>query len=169
MASVPKYKAAAAKKGSFFSSKVTITRPANQTQYSANDIVGGALELQNVGPDGGVINLTDVSLRLDIASLPTTAGMTGFRLHLYDATPPSALADNAAHDIPVGDRANYLGYVDLGTPIDMGATLFVQATPAKTVKLADGATSLFVYLTTVTSYTPAANSEVYTLGVGGKC
>jgi hypothetical protein len=85
-------------------------------------------------------------------------------------TPPSALADNAPFDIPSGDRASFLGIVQLGTPVDYGSTLYVEQNVVnKQIKLAG--TNLFGYLVTVAGYTPAANSEVYvptlhSVGVG---
>jgi hypothetical protein len=88
--------------------------------------------------------------------------MTSFRLHLYRETPPSALADNAAWDLPSGDRAAYRGYIDLGSPADVGSTLFCQVDQInKHVKLHSGETSLYGYLVTNGGFTPAANSEVY--------
>lgn len=157
---------------SAYVSQPTITRPANTTAYTANDVVGGAVEFTSVGPSGGSVLFTSADLRINVASIPS--GMTSFRLHLYNVTPPSALADNAAWDLPSGDRASYLGFVDLGTPVDLGSTLFVQVPTGSltlsSAKLASGSTSLFGYLVTIGGFTPAANSEVYvprlrTLGV----
>jgi hypothetical protein len=143
-----------------FSAQTTITRPANTTPYTAGDVLGGALTIPNIGPLAGSVILTNLALMPQIAAIP--AGMTSFRLHLYSITPPSALADNAAWDLPAGDRASYLGYVDLGSPADFGSTLFVQAVQVnQQVKLTT--TSLFAYLVTNGGFTPAANSEVYRL------
>jgi hypothetical protein len=137
---------------------LTITRPANTTAYSANDDVGGALTFANAGPSGATIMITGAQLELDISAIPS--GMTSFRLYLYSATPPSALADNAAWDLPSGDRSSYLGYIDLGTPIDLGSTCYCEVFGlAKQIKLAS--TSLYGYLVTNGGYTSAANSEVY--------
>lgn len=144
--------------GVAYSSPLTITRPANQTPYTAGDVVGGALTFPSMGPSAGRIMLTSTQLELDIAAIPT--GMTSFFLALYNVTPPSALADNAAWDLPSGDRASFLGIVQLGTPVDLGSTLYVEQNIInKQIKLAG--TSLFGYLVTQTGYTPAANSEVY--------
>lgn len=144
--------------GVAYSAPLTITRPANQTPYSINDVVGGALTFPSMGPSAGRIMLTSTQLELDISSIPS--GMTSFFLALYSVTPPSALADNAPWDLPSGDRASFLGLVQLGTPIDLGSTLYVEQNIInKQIKLAG--TSLFGYLVTATAYTPAANSEVY--------
>lgn len=150
-----------------YGSQVTVTRPANATPYTALDVLGAtaaAITFTNVGPAGGRVKITSADLRIDVAAIP--AGMTTMRLHLYDVTPPSALADNAAFDIPSGDRAAYLGYIDLGTVLDMGATLFVENdSVVKQVKLAAGSTSLFGYLVTTGGFTPAGNSEVYVVRI----
>lgn len=141
-----------------FNAATTITRPANTTTYSAGDVVGGAITFANMGTSGGRIMLTSSQLELDIAAIPV--GMTSFFVALYSVTPPSALADNAAWDLPSGDRASFLGIVQLGTPVDLGSTLYVEQNIInKQIKLAG--TSAFGYLVTATGYTPAANSEVY--------
>lgn len=141
-----------------FNAATTITRPANTTTYSAGDVVGGAITFANMGTSGGRIMLTSSQLELDIAAIPV--GMTSFFVALYSVTPPSALADNAAWDLPSGDRASFLGIVQLGTPVDLGSTLYVEQNIInKQIKLAG--TSVFGYLVTATGYTPAANSEVY--------
>lgn len=145
-----------------YTSSAVITRPANQTPYTANDVVGGALTFANIGPavtvGGQNLMITGVQLECDIAAVP--AGMVNMRLYLYNVTPPSALADNAAWDLPSGDRASYLGYVDCGTPVDLGSTLYVEANNLNKLLLAAGS-SIFGYLVTIGGYTPNANSEVY--------
>ena len=142
---------------------VTITRPANTTAYSAVDVVGGVLTISAAGPASSTSMLTGTRLELDIAAVPT--GMTYFTLHLYSATPPSAYADNAAWDLPSGDRSVYMGNAILGTPVDLGSTLYVEANQInKLMKLVGGST-LYGYLVTATGYTPAAVSEVYKLTV----
>lgn len=146
-----------------YTSQPTVTRPANTTAYAAGDVVGAAaaaITFAAAGPSASHVVIQSADLRIDVAAIP--AGMSSFRLHLYDATPPSALADNAPWDLPAGDRANYLGFIDLGSPADLGSTLFAQADGvAKKVKLAAASTSLFGYLVTAGAFTPAGNSEVY--------
>lgn len=141
-----------------FDSQTTFTRPANTTAYTAGDVVGAtlaAIEFRDIGDPGISIVITDADLRIDVTSVP--AGMTSFRLHLYNATPPSALADNAAWDLPSGDRAAYLGYIDLGTPVDVGSTLFVQTDGSGSKQIKMGATSsLWGYLVTNGGFTPTS-------------
>lgn len=149
--------------GNAYRSTATITRPANTTAYTANDVMGAAaaaFELTNVGPAGAHVMFTSVDIMGFVSAVPS--GMTGFYLHLYDATPPSAPADNAAFNLPSGDRANYLGYIDIGTPLDLGDTIFAQATLLnQQFKLASGQTSLWGVLQTKGAFTPAGNSEQY--------
>lgn len=140
---------------------VTITRPANTTAYPANSVVYGALTIASAGPSGGTALLTGTRLELDIAAVPS--GMTYFTLHLYSATPPSAYANAAVWDLPSGDRSVYMGNVIVGTPVDLGSTLYVEINNInKMLKLVGGST-LYGYLVTATGYTPASNSEVYKL------
>lgn len=142
-----------------YQAKPTVTRPANTTAYTAGDVVGAAaaaITFPGMGHLGGDILITSASLRVDVASIP--AGMTSFRLHLYDVTPPSALADNAPWNLPAGDRAGYLGYVDLGSPAAVGATpatLYVQADQInKQFRLKTA--NLYGYLVTNGGYTPTS-------------
>lgn len=153
--------------GSAYTSGASVTRPSNTTAYNAGDVLGAAdsgtpanagdaiLEFASIGPAGRAIILTDSRLRFDVG----TVGPAGsFRLHLYSAA-PTAILDNAAWDLPSGDRAAYLGYIELGAPVDLGSTLFVQQSSLnKVVKLADGSTSLFGLLVTVAGYTPASGT-----------
>lgn len=143
--------------GTGYTSQATVTRPADTTPYTAGDVVGAtaaAIAFPSIGPAAGHIIITDVDFRVDVSAVPS--GMTSFRLYLYGATPPSALADNAAFDLPSGDTASYLGYLDLGTPVDMGSSLFVQ-TSGVNKKLKLGATTgLWGYLVTLTGFTPAS-------------
>lgn len=133
---------------------------------SANTTAGFAsagsaiLTFPTMGPSGGFLTLDEVLLIIGLAAIP--AGMTTFRLHLYDA-PPTAILDNAAFDVPAGDRASYLGFIDLVTPVDMGSTLVSQNTGLnRPLKLAAGSTSLYGLLVTTGAFTPTS-AEAYRL------
>lgn len=140
-----------------YESKPTVTRPANTTPYTAGDVVGGAIPLSAFNGTGDAL-ITSCDLRIDVSAIP--AGMTSFRLHLYRDSPPSAIADNAAWDLPSGDRAYYSGYIDLGSPADLGSTLFCEVEQVnKQIRLTG--TAMYGYLVTNGAFTPAANSEVY--------
>lgn len=150
-----------------YSAAVTLTRTADTNAYAANDVLGAAtgstaaLTFPTMGPSAGRIMITSVQLEIDKTSVPS--GMTSFDLYLYNVTPPIALGDNAAFDLPSGDRASFLGKISLGTPVDLGSTLYVEVNGVnKQLKLAG--TSLFAYLVTVGGYTPAsADVHVITL------
>jgi hypothetical protein len=139
---------------------VTVTRPANTTAYAAGDVVGGAITFASMAPAAGVIWISSAALEIDVTAIPS--GMTSFRLYLYSVTPPSGLGDNAAFDLPSGDRASFLGFINLGTPEDLGSTLYAQADNIGHPIRAAG-TAIYGYLVTAGGFTPAANSEVYKL------
>jgi len=143
---------------------VTITRPANTTAYTANDVVGGAQELPLFGLADRSTMITDIMLQARITAIPS--GMTTFRLHFYSVTPPSALADNAAFDVPTDDQASYLGMVLGITPADLGTTVFGEASGINKI-VRQASSSLFFYLVTDGGFTPAANSEVYVVTAQG--
>ena len=143
-----------------FGDAVSVTRPDNTTAYTANDVIGAAAGSTAalafaLGDAAGEYLITSTSLEVDLAAVPS--GMMSFRLHLYSVTPPSALGDNVAWDLPAGDRASYLGYLDLGTPVDLGSTLFVQAEQVnKHITLASA--NLYGYLVTIGGHTPASET-----------
>jgi hypothetical protein len=147
---------------SAFDVAVSATRPADTTAYTANDVVGptaAALTFATVGVSGATTMITGAQLEIDVSAIPS--GMTNFRLYLYNVTPPSALADNAAWDLPSGDRASFLGYIDLGTPADLGSTLYCEVTNInKQMKLSSA--NVYGYLVTNGAYTPNSAS-VYTI------
>lgn len=154
-------------------SSVSVTRPSNTTAYIAGDVLGAAdsgtpanagsaiLEFASIGAAGANILITGASLAVNVTALPS--GMTTFRLHLYSAS-PTAILDNAAWDLVAGDRAAYLGYIDIEKIVDVGSTLYVQtdklanSTLPKQVKLADAATSLYGLLVTNGGFTPTSGA-----------
>jgi hypothetical protein len=143
-----------------YTSSVNLTRPADTAVYAAGDVIGAAtgstaaLLFTNIGPSFGNVFIMDAELRIDVSAIPS--GMTSFTLHLYNVTPPSALGDNAVWDLPAGDRAGYLGYVDLGAPLDLGSTLRIQTSNITKMIEVPGSGNIWGYLVTVTGYTPAS-------------
>jgi hypothetical protein len=144
-------------------SSATITRPDNTTAYAAYDMVGqkavveanagtAVLEFLNVGE--GAIVLDEVNLRIDLNAVP--ANMAGFVLHLFSTAPATSLLDNGAFNLAAADRDLYLGAVAIGTPVDIGDTLYISATPAKRIILTGG--KLYGVLVTVGNYTPASKT-----------
>lgn len=149
--------------GRAYRTVVTITRPSNTTAYTAGDVVGDTsgsaiLTFTNAGPSGGFAIVQSVSLVFSDSSVPS--GMGAFRLHLYSAT-PTAIADNAPFDLVSGERANYMGYIDLSTPSDFGSSLYAQVDyPGRLIKLATASTTLYAELETRGAYTPVSASTI---------
>lgn len=138
---------------------VSVTRTADINAYTANDVLGpatgstAAMEFTLAADSASNILITSVAFERDATAL--ISGETSYTLHLYNVTPPSALGDNAAFDLPSGDRASYLGNISLGVPVDLGSTLYVEQNGVnKQIKLSG--TSVFAYLVTVGAYTPAS-------------
>jgi hypothetical protein len=143
-------------------STATFTRPSNTNAYGAGDVVGAtvaALTFAGIGQAGSDLMITSATLRIDLSAVP--AGMTTFFLHLYSATPPSASADEATWDLPSGDRTTYLGSIALGTPVDVGSTLFIEATQINK-QIHPVGRDLYGYLVTTAGYT-AASATVYSV------
>ena len=102
--------------------------------------------------------IQSISLVFSDSTVPS--GMGAFRLHLYSAS-PTAIADNAVFDLVSGERANYMGFIDLPTPVDFGSSLYTQTDyPGSLVNLGAASTTLFVELETRGAYTPVSASTV---------
>ena len=149
--------------GKSYRSTFTITRPSNATPYTAGDVVGDTsgsaiISLTSAGPAAGYVIIQSVSLVFSDSDKPN--GMSGFRLHLYSAS-PTAIADNAVFDLVSGDRATYIGFVDLPTPADFGSSLYTQTDyTGRLIKLNAASTTLFAELETRGAYTPVSASTV---------
>lgn len=138
------------------SASASFTPAANS--HVANDVNGAAGTFALAAPSACVFMITDISLLI----AGGTAEVTSWRLYLYNVTPPSALADDAAFDLPSGDRASFLGYVDIGTAVDLGSTQWVEVRGInKAIKLSG--TSVFGYLVNDTTLTPAAVAHTVTI------
>ena len=146
-------------------------RPDNIVAYEAGDVVGqdpaANIEFTNVLSDaGGNFIVLGTRLRIDVGAIPP--GMTGFRLHLYNAA-PTAIIDGGVFDLPSGDRDKYLGYITITTPVDLGNTLIAQDDGINfTGKLADESTSMYGVLQTLGAFTPTAQcAKTITLNIVG--
>lgn len=157
--------------------RFSFARTADITAYAAGDVIGinnagsagSAIHaITTIGPAAGHIFITDVNFEIDITAV--VSGMTSFKLHLYNAS-PDAIVDNVAWDLSsAGDRTKYLGFVDLGVPVDVGSTLYVQNIAVnKKIKLAAASTTLYAQLQTVGAWTPASGSvfviDIHTVAV----
>ena len=149
--------------GKAYRTTATITRPSNTTAYTAGDVVGDTngsaiISLSAAGPSAGFVIIQSVSLVFSDSAVPS--GMGAFRLHLYSAS-PTAIADNAAFDLLSGDRATYMGFIDLSTPTDFGSSLYTQTDyVGRLIKLGTASTTLFAELETRGAYTPVSASTV---------
>lgn len=128
--------------------------------YDAGDVIEGAKEFAHIGPIGGTIRVLESGLL--VAHTAVISGETSYRLHLYNGLPSSALADRDTWDLPAGDRSAYLGYLDLGTPVDIGSSIYVQTIDQnKHFRLLSG--SVWAYLVTNGAFTATAAARTATL------
>lgn len=148
-------------------STATITRAANTTAYSINDVYGNAFELTNIGNTSGHIIITSIDVIFNIAALPS--GMSDFTLFLYSTNPVSAITDNNAYSLPTGDRTSILNPVGISLTAQLargGGTVVIQKVGInEQYKLASNSTSLFAYLVTNNAFTPSNNSETATIRI----
>jgi len=137
----------------------TLTRGNYTDAYTALDVVSNSttvptcLTFTNVGTDNDVLCVLGARMLVAVNAVPS--GCTGFRLHLYNAS-PTAIADNAAYNLPAGDTGKYQGYIDFPAPIDLGDNIWAQGDSVNiTIKLSG--TSLYGILQTIGAYTPSAS------------
>lgn len=147
--------------GGCFSDTVTFTPAA--ASHTAGDSNGVAQEFDfGAAATGRSLMITSASMMIAGGTVEVTA----WRLYLFSATPPSALADDAAFVLASGDRASFLGYVDIGTAVDLVDTQWVETHQInKQLKLTTG--SVFGYLVNLTTLTPAAVAHTVTLHLIG--
>jgi len=152
-----------------FSAGSTFARTADTNAYTANDVIGpatgstAAIQFPKLAPGGSEIMITSAKLQIDDTGL--ISGETSYNLHLYSAAPPSVLGDNAAFDVPSGDRDYYLGMISLGTPVDLGSTLRID-TDIINKQIHLRGESMWGYLVTVGAYTPTSG-RVYRVTLHG--
>jgi hypothetical protein len=142
-----------------YTSRDSVTRPADTTAYAALDVLGAAttrvLEFTNIAPvGGGPIVILYASLLIESNAVPSGMGQT--KIHLYSSA-PTAIADNAAYDLAAGDRTKYLGSITLGTLVDLGSTVFVEDDLIRKQVIATGS-SLFAITQTVNAFTPSSGT-----------
>lgn len=142
-------------------SVANITRPNNTTAYLAGQVCGqnpaSVLTFENILPTpGAYFILVSLSLRIEVSSIPS--GMTGFKLHLFDSM-PTPLVDGAAFNVIAADKDKYLGYVLTDNVEDIGDELYIRMNNIGFIdKLAEGSTTLYGQLSTISGYTPSANA-----------
>jgi hypothetical protein len=147
---------------SFLSSSQTFTPAA--AAYSALDVMDVAKAFSGMNyRAGGTVVLRSTELLISTTALQ--ASEANYYLNLYNVTPPSAYADNAAWDLPSGDRASWLGRIDLGTPVDLGSSLYIRQTGLTQPMLIPHGGIVYAYLVTVAGFTATAVARKVTLHV----
>jgi hypothetical protein len=127
--------------------------------YSANDVLSTVQTLTWRNPrgeqfDGGELMLLSSKLTISTTALQSSEGQ--YKAALYNVTPPSALADNAAWDVPSGDRDAFQTLLDLGTPVDLGSTLRVDNDGINKVLSVLPGGLTYAYLVTIGGFTATA-------------
>lgn len=128
------------------------------SQYTAGDVISTYQTFTFLGPqskpipNGCLIRILGTELRIDHTALVASEG--AYTLHLYTAA-PTTIADNAAYAITAADLPNYIGSLSLGTPVDLGAALFVKSA-ALTHDVPLVAASLYGFLINAGTMTPTA-------------
>lgn len=148
-----------------YAASASKTRPNDTTAYAALDVIaesasaGTVWTFAGIGPSGGgKVTINQLTLKVDVSDVP--AGMAQFRLHLYSSS-PTAINDNATFNLPSGDRAKYLGYIQTPIPIDLGDTLWSAtedlAAPVRKQVVLESST-VYGILQTVGAFTPTAQA-----------
>lgn len=75
-------------------------------------------------PKGCPIRILGTELRINHTALVASEG--AYTLHLYTAAPVT-IADNAPYVLNAADLPYYVGSLAVGTPVDLGAALFVKS------------------------------------------
>lgn len=157
----------------------SFVRPADTTQYSANDLVapstsvlaGNTIEIPNAVMFPGEAFRIDV-VRLRKSSISLTAA--SFRIHLFRAMPTWSVGDNGAGGA-IGALAcgvsDHVGYVDVTMDVasaTASSSAYGKANPSVgsiTISPVTG-TSIFVAVQALSTYTPASG-ETFSIGLEG--
>lgn len=140
----------------------TITMAAGADAHDALDVIstaaGAILSFASLGAIGDLICILGARMKYSANAIPS--GGTGYRLHLYNAS-PTAIADDAAFNVPAADLAKYIGYIPISTLIDVGDNcVSIDNNINFTCKLTG--TGIFGILQCIAAETPAANA-VFTI------
>ncbi len=131
-------------------------------QYTAGDVYDTAKTFSDIGPAaGGTIRIVSTFLLIEHNALVASEG--AYTLHLFNAALASPIADNAAFDLAVADRSKYLGSLALGTPVDIGATLWVEVNALNKLITVPVGGAIIGYLVNAATITPTAAARVVRL------
>ena len=147
----------------------TVTRPANTTPYSVQDVVSNSTTTPTILTfancflePGGHADI--VKARVFTNSATAMLGAV-IRLHLYH-TAPDAVADNAQFPLLWANRARRVGFIDFpalataGTGSDAASALWGTETLPLRVNAAAGSKSLFAIPTLTTVGAAPASGQI---------
>ena len=147
-----------------YTATMTVTPAA--AAYGAGDVMGVAQTLTWLDGNGNTFpggELKIISHVLEVDETAVQASEAAYALKMYNVTPPSAHADNAAWDLPSGDRAAYVGALAIAAPTDVGSTLLTETDNVQK-QITVAATGLtFAELVTVAGFTATATARKVTL------
>lgn len=155
-----------ARKGRGITISSSKTRPNDTTAYIAGDVVGGNNDwVFDALGEADMIYLMSIRLLIEAASVP--AGMSTFKLHLYNAATAVQLADNAPQTFLTADKDKYIATISLDGPTDKGEFLWSR-TDGINVPIALVSGKVYGRLETDAGYTPTASTvkTITLVGVG---
>jgi hypothetical protein len=126
--------------------------------YTSGDCVSTMQTFTSLGQSGKLLMICGATLSID----NTTAIASNFRLHMFNAAKATPLADNDPHTVLSADLTKYLGYFDLGTPVDVGTICWISQNGLAIPVLLSSA-DLLCQLEITTGLTPAASNLKVTL------
>lgn len=130
--------------------------------YTAGDVFDVAQTFSGIGPSaGGTVRIVSTTLLIAHTALVSSEG--AYTLHLFNAVLASPLADNAPFDIAVADRAKYLGSLALGTPVDLGSSLWVEVNSLNKLITVPSGGAVIGYLVNAATITPTAAARTVRL------
>ena len=143
----------------------SFTRPADTTQYAANDLIANSTTACSVIPMSFPIGNTPGQFRLTrVRIYKSGTGVTtaNFRLHLYDALPVIAAGDNAAWS--TDSAAHWLGNIDMASMLAFtdGAAGTASAVAGSELIIRTSSKTIYGLLMNLSTYTPAS-AEVFTV------
>lgn len=155
-----------------------LTRPADTTQYTANDLVGRQTSVVPVNSPAiaNAVVMKGDAFRLDRVRLRKSGIVltnASFRVHIFDRLPTWTVGDNGAGGaigaLAVADMAGHCGFVDV-TMDRASATVgaYGMANPSSgsiTVAPQDD-TTIYIAIQATAAYTPAS-AEVFTVDIEG--
>lgn len=130
--------------------------------YAAGDVMSVAQTLSWTDRNGKLFpggELRIVSHVFEVDETALQASEAAYALKLYSVTPPSAHADNAAWDLPAGDRAAYVGSLAIAAPTDVGSTLLTETDNVQKQITVASTGLTFAELVTVAGFTPTATAR----------